>query len=145
MGSDISSAQAGSPTATAEVKSPSTEQAAPGYERPKPGAAAARPLDLAPLRPDATSGEAGNMDLLLDVPVPVVAQLGSTELRIRDILRLAPGAVIELNKLAGEPVDLFVRGQPFAQGEVVIVDESFAIRVTKILNPNARNETGANA
>ena len=146
MGSDISSAQAGSSVATAEAKTPPTEQAAPGYERPKPGAdraATARPLDLAPLRADATGGEAGNMDLLLDVPVPVVAQLGSTELRIRDILRLAPGAVVELNKLAGEPVDLFVRGQLFAQGEVVIVDDSFAIRVTKIMNPNERHETGA--
>jgi flagellar motor switch protein FliN/FliY len=76
------------------------------------------------------------MDLLLDVPVPVVAQLGSTEMRIREILRLTPGSVVALDKLAGEPVDLFVRGQLFAQGEVVIVDESFGIRVTKIVSRN---------
>ena len=107
------------------------EPAAPGYERPK---AAVRPHDLAPLSPAAAAGEAGNMDLLMDVSVPVVAQLGSTEMRIRDILRLTPGSVVALDKLAGEPVDLFVRGQLFAQGEVVIVDESFGIRVTKIVS-----------
>ena len=107
------------------------EPAAPGYERPK---APVRPHDLAPLSPAAAAGEAGNMDLLMDVSVPVVAQLGSTEMRIRDILRLTPGSVVALDKLAGEPVDLFVRGQLFAQGEVVIVDESFGIRVTKIVS-----------
>ena len=65
--------------------------------------------------------------------MPVVAHLGSTEMRIRDILRLVPGSIVELDKLAGEPVDLFVRGKLFAQGEVVIVDESFGVRVTKIV------------
>ncbi len=112
---------------------PKAEAAAPGYERPK---AAVRPHDLAPLNPAAAGSVAGNMDLLLDVPVPVVAQLGSTEMRIREILRLTPGSVVALDKLAGEPVDLFVRGQLFAQGEVVIVDESFGIRVTKIVSRN---------
>jgi flagellar motor switch protein FliN/FliY len=57
-------------------------------------------------------------------------------MRIREILRLTPGSVVALDKLAGEPVDLFVRGQLFAQGEVVIVDESFGIRVTKIVSRN---------
>jgi len=109
------------------------EPAAPGYERPK---TAVKPHNLAPLSAPAAAGEAGNMDLLLDVSVPVVAQLGSTEMRIRDILRLTPGSVVALDKLAGEPVDLFVRGQLFAQGEVVIVDESFGIRVTKIVSRN---------
>ena len=147
MASDASAAQAATATATVEAKPASPEQTPPGYERPKPGAdrAALRPHDLVPLRPSGAAGEAGNMDLLLDVSVPVVAQLGATEMRIREILRLAPGAVVELDKLAGEPVDLFVRGQLFAQGEVVIVDDSFGIRVTKILNPNEHNEPGANA
>jgi flagellar motor switch protein FliN/FliY len=117
----------------AAASAPQAEPAAAGYERPK---TAVRPHDLAPLNPGASAGEPGNMDLLLDVPVPVVAQLGSTEMRIRDILRLTPGSVVALDKLAGEPVDLFVRGQLFAQGEVVIVDESFGIRVTKIVSRN---------
>ena len=113
------------------ASAPQAEPAAAGYERPK---ATVRTHDLAPLNPASAAGEAGNMDLLLDVSVPVLAQLGSAEMRIRDILRLSPGSVVALDKLAGEPVDLFVRGQLFAQGEVVIVDESFGIRVTKIVS-----------
>ena len=78
------------------------------------------------------------MDLLMDVSVPVVAQLGSTEIKIKDILNLLPGSIVELEKLAGEPVDLLVRGQAFAQGEVVVVDENFGVRITKILTSNER-------
>jgi len=122
--------QSANDTAAAAPQAP---PAAPGYERPK---ATVRPHDLPPLNPASAAGEAGNMDLLMDVSVPVVAQLGSTEMRIREILRLTPGSVVALDKLAGEPVDLFVRGQLFAQGEVVIVDESFGIRVTKIVSRN---------
>jgi len=79
------------------------------------------------------SGEPSNIDLLMDVSVPVVAQLGATEIRIKDVLELLPGSIVELEKLAGEPVDLLVRGQPFAQGEVVVVDENFGVRITKIV------------
>ena len=131
MGSET----AGNPQNSNDTAASATrpEPAAPGYERPK---TAVKPHNLAPLSAPAATGEAGNMDLLLDVSVPVVAQLGSTEMRIRDILRLTPGSVVALDKLAGEPVDLFVRGQIFAQGEVVIVDESFGIRVTKIVSRN---------
>jgi flagellar motor switch protein FliN len=87
---------------------------------------------------DAASGEAGNIDLLMDISIPVIARLGATEMRIRDILQLLPGSIVELDKLAGDPVDLFVRGKLFAQGEVVVVDESFGIRVTKILDPSEK-------
>jgi flagellar motor switch protein FliN/FliY len=96
--------------------------------------------DLAPLQEGPSNGEAGNIDLLLDVSVPITAQLGATEMRIRDVLRLVPGSIVELDKLAGDPVDLFVRGKLIAQGEVVVVDESFGIRVTKIVTPNERME-----
>jgi len=95
---------------------------------------------LTPLEGQAAGGEAGNIDLLLDVAVPVVAQLGGTEMRIRDILKLVPGSIVELDKLAGEPVDLFVRGKLFAEGEVVVVDENFGVRLTRILSPKERAE-----
>jgi len=93
-----------------------------------------------PPKPDG-DGDAANMGLLLDVAVPVYVQLGSTEMRIQEILRLGPGSVVELDKLAGEPVDLFVRGKLLAQGEVVVVDENFGIRVTAVVDPDrqARN------
>ena len=96
--------------------------------------------NLSPLANGASGGEGGNIDLLMDISVPVVAQLGGTEMQIRNILELVPGSIIELDKLAGDPVDLYVRGKLFAQGEVVVVDDSFGIRVTKIVNPEAKNQ-----
>jgi len=111
------------------------------------GDAGAAPADgtvrahtLTPLEGDATGGEEANIELLLDVSVPVVARLGSTEMRIREILKLVPGSIVELNKLAGEPVDLYVRGKLFAEGEVVVVDENFGVRLTRILSPKERAE-----
>ena len=120
-------------------KDPATVEDPAGYERPKAGV---RPITLTPLAAGAPAGETGNIDLLMDVSVPVVAQLGSTEMRIKDILKLAPGSIVELDKLAGEPVDLLVRGQLFAQGEVVVVDDNFGIRVTKIVSPADKAESG---
>ena len=77
--------------------------------------------------------------------MPVVARLGSTEMRIKEILQLLPGSIVELEKLAGEPVDLLVRGQLFAQGEVVVVDERFGIRITKIITPKDQEQNHAKA
>ena len=94
-----------------------------------------KPHDLTPLNETANGGESGNIDLLLDVTVPVVAQLGTTEMRIGEILKLVPGSIIELDKLAGEPVDLYVRGKLIAQGEVVVVEENFGVRMTQIISP----------
>lgn len=121
--------------ATATVGAEQLNGAA-AYDRPKPRAASSAPDG---------AGEPANLDLLMDVSVPVVAQLGSTNMRIRDILRLTPGSIVELDKLAGEPVDLFVRGQLFAQGEVVVVDENFGIRVTKIISPDSRTDAASGA
>ena len=97
--------------------------------------------DLSPLTARATTGEAGNIDLLMNVAVPVVAQIGSTEMKIKDILKLLHGSIVELDKLAGEPVDLLVRGQLFAKGEVVVVNDSFGVRVTQILTPRKQENT----
>ncbi len=102
----------------------------------KPHQGDVKPHDLPPLDGNAAGGEAGTMNLLMGISVPVVAQLGSTEMRIKEILRLVPGSIVALEKLAGDPVDLFVRGKLFAQGEVVVVDDSFGIRITKIIEPN---------
>ena len=64
-------------------------------------------------------------------------------MKIKDILKLLHGSIVELDKLAGEPVDLLVRGQLFAQGEVVVVNDSFGVRVTQILTPRKREDTNA--
>lgn len=79
-----------------------------------------------------------NIDMLMDVDLPVAIELGRTEMTINDILALGPGSVVELNKLAGEPVDLLVNSKVVAKGEVVVVDENFGLRVTHLLTPEER-------
>lgn len=81
----------------------------------------------------ATNGSAlPGLELILDISMPVTVELGRTRMLIRDILGLGPGSVIELDKLAGEPVDLLVNDRAIAKGEVVVIDENFGIRLTQI-------------
>jgi flagellar motor switch protein FliN/FliY len=80
------------------------------------------------------------IDLILDVPLLISVELGRKDLTIREILELSPGSLIELNQLAGEPVDLLINGKLFARGEVVVIDENFGIRVTHIISPQERVE-----
>src|SRR5699024_5433993 len=79
-----------------------------------------------------------NLDMLLDIPLQVTVELGRTKKRIQDILELSPGSVIELDKLAGEPVDVLVNQKLIAKGEVVVIDESFGVRVTDIISQESR-------
>lgn len=79
-----------------------------------------------------------NIGLLMDVPLQITVELGRTQKLIRDILEFAPGSIIELDKLAGEQVDILVNGKIIAKGEVVIIDESFGVRVTDIVQPSKR-------
>ncbi|MCL5025290.1 MAG: flagellar motor switch protein FliN [Chloroflexi bacterium] len=78
------------------------------------------------------------IDLLLDVVLKVNVELGNSSLSIKDILALGPGSVVELDKLASEPVDVFVNGTQIARGEVVVVDEKFGVRVTEVVTPQKR-------
>ena len=79
-----------------------------------------------------------NISLIMDVPLQVTVELGRTERLIKDILEFSPGSIIELDKLAGEPVDILVNGKPIAKGEVVVIDESFGVRITDIIHPSKR-------
>jgi flagellar motor switch protein FliN len=79
-----------------------------------------------------------DMALLLDIELPITIELGRTSLLIREILSLGPGAIVELDKLSGEPVDILVNDKKFAQGEVVVIDENFAVRLTEVLRPDER-------
>ncbi|MGN0242169.1 MAG: flagellar motor switch phosphatase FliY [Candidatus Weimeria sp.] len=74
-----------------------------------------------------------NIDLIMDVPLEVTVELGRTHKSIHDILEFAPGTIIELNKIAGEPVDVLVNGKYVAKGEVVVIEESFGVRITEIV------------
>jgi len=82
-----------------------------------------------------------NLDLLLDVPLKVTVELGRTKKTIKDILQFAPGSIIELDKLAGEPVDIFVNQKLIARGEVVVIDENFGVRITHIVDQWERLKT----
>ena len=85
-------------------------------------------------------GEEG-FELLLDVPLQVSVQLGETQMRIQDLLELGQGSVVDLDRLAGEPVDILVNGHPIALCEIVVVNERYAVRVVSVNNPAERLES----
>jgi flagellar motor switch protein FliN/FliY len=82
-----------------------------------------------------------NLDFILDIPLKVTVELGRTEVMIKDLLQLGQGSVLELDKLAGEPLEILVNGKLVAKGEVVVVNEKFGIRLTDIISPIERIET----
>ena len=89
----------------------------------------------------ATGGSTGSLndfDMILDIPVQLTVELGRTKLSIRNLLQLAHGSVVELDGLAGEPMDVLVNGTLIAQGEVVVVNDKFGIRLTDIITPAER-------
>jgi flagellar motor switch protein FliN/FliY len=90
-----------------------------------------------PLVNDAIEG-GSDIDMIMDIPVQLSVELGRTRLTIKNILQLGQGSVVELDGLAGEPMDIYVNGYLIAQGEVVVVDEKYGIRVTDIITPADR-------
>ena len=80
----------------------------------------------------------GDLNMVLDIPVQLTVELGRTRIPIKNILQLAQGSVVELDTLAGEPMDVLVNGYLIAQGEVVVVNEKFGIRLTDIVTPTER-------
>jgi len=110
-----------------------TTALAAGTSVPKPA-----PI-FAPLAAQSSEGAAANdIDLILDIPVQLTVELGRTKIPIRNILQLAQGSVVELDGLSGEPMDVLVNGCLIAQGEVVVVNEKFGIRLTDIVTPSER-------
>lgn len=101
---------------------------------------AQQPVNVQPAQFQAFSGDFNpitqqeNIGLIMDVPLDVTVELGRTSKSIHDILEFAPGTIIELNKIAGEPIDVLVNGKYVAKGEVVVLEESFGVRITEIIN-----------
>lgn len=93
---------------------------------------------FAPLTNEPVEVNAANISLIQDVPLQVTVELGRTKKSIREILEFSTGSIIELDKLAGEPVDIHVNGQLTAKGEVVVIDENFGVRITEIVSPMER-------
>lgn len=107
---------------------------------PAPSAPVAASPALNVFQPLVNNDVQGNsdIDMIMDIPVQLSVELGRTRLTIKNILQLGQGSVVELDGLAGEPMDIFVNGYLIAQGEVVVVDEKYGIRVTDIITPSDR-------
>lgn len=100
-----------------------------------------QPAQFAPLKQNMLNVSDSNIGMIMDVPLQVTVELGRTRKLIREILELAPGSVVELDKLAGEPVDILVNGKIVAKGEVVVIDENFGVRITGIVSMQERAST----
>ena len=143
--------------ATGEVQAaPEPVKAQPQVEAPKPQPQAQQPAQsVAPRKsmPEVAVSQAefmpfqstasqeaapANLGLLYDVPLNVTVELGRTKKTVREVLELSQGSIIELDKLAGEPVDIYVNQQRIARGEVVVIEENFGVRVTEIIQPHER-------
>lgn len=113
-----------------------------GGAAPAPGKPAAERVELNEL--DGGRGRGGSaagapdLDVILDIPVRISMEVGNTEITIRNLLQLNQGSVIELDRLAGEPLDVLVNGTLIAHGEVVVVNERFGIRMTDVISPSER-------
>lgn len=111
----------------------------PGLSAVPPPAVTAHPFGFAQIDTDAPSGRPdSSVDLILDVALHVRVELGSTRMTVEEVLALGPGSVVELDRLAGEPVDIVVNDRLIARGEVVVVEENFGVRVTEIIATRGR-------
>lgn len=90
------------------------------------------------LRSQAPSSDSPNLDMLMDIGLQITVELGRARMTIKEVLSLGPGTVVELNRVAGEPVDILINGKPIAKGEVVVLGDMFGVRVTDIIPPAQR-------
>jgi flagellar motor switch protein FliN/FliY len=97
------------------------------------------PAEFGPLTSGNGGGESDrNVEMLMDVELEVAVEIDRKMMLISDLLKLGKGSIVELEKSAGEPLDIFVNGRKFAEGEVVVVDDRFGIRITQMLSPKER-------
>jgi flagellar motor switch protein FliN len=126
------------PEQQAQVQQPSSPQhfgaAYPGTQQPQVQPAAFSNFETHQLQETETK----NLDMLLDIPLQVTVELGRTKRSVKDILQLSAGSIVELDKLAGEPVDILVNSRLIAKGEVVVIEENFGVRVTDIISQSDR-------
>ena len=116
------------------------EQEAAGPAPGPAGAAAAAPAPIFEQfnSSGTTTAQRADLDMILDIPVQLEVQLGRTKIAIKNLLQLAQGSVVELDGMAGEPMEVLVNGCLIAQGEVVVVNEKFGIRLTDVITPSER-------
>jgi flagellar motor switch protein FliN/FliY len=133
--------QVPAPEPVREQPAASQPQPEPRYEAPpehKKEPVGVSPVQFGQFSEVQQEGPPGNIGMLYDVPLNVTVELGRTRRSVRDILELTQGSIIELDKLAGEPVDVFVNNTLIATGEVVVIEENFGVRITEIVNTKER-------
>jgi len=116
-----------------------------GSEEKGPGvsqeiAVDAKPANFTPLKAANNGGGINNLDFILDISLQVSVHVGGTRMLIKDLLQLGQGSIIELNKMAGEPMDVLINDKLIARGEVVVVNDKFGIRLTDVLSLSDRVE-----
>jgi flagellar motor switch protein FliN/FliY len=138
--SDALVAEAGADAAADDWAAAMAEQAAVEAGQSQGGAMDnVQPAPLEDLKPGAVRNEApANLEAILDIPVTLSVQIGATKISIRNLLQLNQGSVVELDRLAGEPLDVLVNGTLVAHGEVVVVNEKFGIRLTDVVSAQER-------
>jgi flagellar motor switch protein FliN/FliY len=101
---------------------------------------ARKPAEFSELKKTGVVAAPNNLDFILDIPLEVTVELGRTNMPIYDLLQLGQGSIVELNKMAGEPLEILVNQKLIAKGEVVVVNEKFGIRLTDVVSPKERIE-----
>jgi len=123
--------------ALAEQTAAQLDADAPATPLSDPVPASAAPELFKPLTDDGADAQ-NDIEMIMDIPIQMSVELGRTRLTIKNLLQLGQGSVVELDGLAGEPMDIFVNGYLIAQGEVVVVDDKYGIRITDIVTPSDR-------
>lgn len=116
----------------------SAEDASESEKAPASEAKAASDDVFRPLTQDNGATSSRDLEMIMDIPVKLTVELGRTKLTIKQLLELAQGSVIELEGLAGEPMDILINGYLVAQGEVVVIEDKYGIRITEIITPSER-------
>lgn len=121
-----------------EAAEQSADESEETPEQEVPTAKSASEEVFRPLSAEANTAPTRDLEMIMDIPVKLTVELGRTKLTIKQLLELAQGSVIELEGLAGEPMDILINGYLIAQGEVVVVEDKYGIRITEIITPSER-------
>lgn len=135
-------AEAEAPPAQAPPPAAPPAVAPPVATSPPVDQPAAQPFVLEDLKPEGVSESVSSLDMLRDVELNLQIELGRTQMFVEDVLRLRRGSVVALEKLAGDPVDVYANGHLIARGEVLVLNENFCVRITEIVSPAAKLAAG---
>ncbi len=130
--------EAGQSESKEESEPQASPEPAPEAEPAQSQSVQSQPAKLEELSPEKSAGPPPELDFILDIPLEVSVEIGRTKMLIKDLLKLNQGSIIELEKFAGEPVEVYVNGKLMAKGEVIVVNDKFGVRITEIVSAHER-------